>query len=344
MEEGFAIEHEEFRTSTEIGKLVEALSKAQVDFQPIKKSLTAKVKTKSGAEFEYKYADLDAVIDATRPHLSKNGLVIMQFPLSNVQARTLTMVTRLAHLSGEWVEGRISLPSTMRDAFDAQSIGSAMTYGRRYGWSAITGVASEIDDDGKSSIQDGGSHEAQADVAQQRLEEMRAKLTATLPPALRAKLTQAKPATEPVQIATAQPLVLTGKLPPDKEFTAPPAIPMTRGARVAAVSTDEVYGLLKIAKKLQRKPPATGEYMALTVIDPNDKMVKMSCFDNRKYADGSTLFGLLQTVADAGGGAARFSVKRTGQYINVVSPIQIDVISFDEDGMPMVDRGVAAGE
>jgi hypothetical protein len=48
----------------------------------------------------------------------------------------VVVVTRLAHASGEWIEGELPLPVSKADA---QGYGSALTYARRYGLCAITG-------------------------------------------------------------------------------------------------------------------------------------------------------------------------------------------------------------
>jgi hypothetical protein len=57
------------------------------------------------------------------------------------------VVTRLAHTSGEWIEGELAVPVSKADA---QGYGSALTYARRYGLCAITGIAPE-DDDGNAA-------------------------------------------------------------------------------------------------------------------------------------------------------------------------------------------------
>jgi hypothetical protein len=58
--------------------------------------------------------------------------------------------TVLMHESGEWIKGTISL---IPKADDPQSVGSALTYARRYSLSAILGVASEEDDDANAATQ-----------------------------------------------------------------------------------------------------------------------------------------------------------------------------------------------
>ena len=90
--------------------------------------------------FKSKYADLASIFDEIRPKLAATGLAVSQWPQSDG-----SLVTILMHESGEWLEGTY----TMRPADSKpQSLGSAITYARRYALGAILGVASEEDDDG----------------------------------------------------------------------------------------------------------------------------------------------------------------------------------------------------
>ena len=59
----------------------------------------------------------------------------------------LSVETRLLHLSGEWVSTVVTLPV---EKATAQGAGSAISYGRRYGLSAILGLTAE-DDDGNAA-------------------------------------------------------------------------------------------------------------------------------------------------------------------------------------------------
>lgn len=143
--------------SPSIGKLVEALAKAQLQF-------TAVLKDSDNPAYRSKYADLATVIDATRPFLAAEGLTIVQMPharFSEADAKELTLTTLLAHSSGEWISSDLTLPAMMRERFDAQSVGSAITYARRYALAAITGVAQE-DDDGNKAAGVGTKQDAQA--------------------------------------------------------------------------------------------------------------------------------------------------------------------------------------
>ena len=97
--------------------------------------------------FKSKYADLASVIDAARNALSKNNLAVIQ--TTQTINGELVLFTTLSHSSGEWIRGEYPIKPVKQDP---QGFGSAMTYARRYAFSAITGIASE-DDDGNAASQ-----------------------------------------------------------------------------------------------------------------------------------------------------------------------------------------------
>ncbi len=137
-------------TSEIVESLFGALAKAQGMFEQPKK-------THENPFFKSKYADLADIISATRPGLAANELCIIQGAVAG-DGGVVVVPTRLAHSSGQWLQFDVTLPTGKGDA---QAIGSAITYARRYGWSAVTGVASEEDDDGNGATgggNGGGSH------------------------------------------------------------------------------------------------------------------------------------------------------------------------------------------
>lgn len=131
-----------FEMSAEIGKIVGALAKARKAFKPI-------IKAEINPFFKSKYADLAAVIDATKDGLSDNGLAVIQPPAYDRLTGTVEVLTLVAHESGEWIRAILDMPTNKPDA---QGVGSAITYGRRYAYSAILNVASESDDDGNAAV------------------------------------------------------------------------------------------------------------------------------------------------------------------------------------------------
>jgi len=62
------------------------------------------------------------------------------------------VTTTLLHESGQWIRSEIRMPVGGKK--DAHAIGSACTYGRRYGLSALIGIA-QHDDDGNSNVTTG---------------------------------------------------------------------------------------------------------------------------------------------------------------------------------------------
>jgi len=121
------------KTSETVTAILEALAAAELTNPP----KSARADTGS---FSYTYAPLDEVLAAVRPGLRKQGVTITQ-AAGSVDGQP-AVVTRLFHVSGEWLEaGPLVLPGGT-----AQAIGSAITYGRRYQLLAILGLAAEDDD------------------------------------------------------------------------------------------------------------------------------------------------------------------------------------------------------
>lgn len=124
-------------------ELFAAISKAQGEIEGAKKDST-------NPHFKSSYADLASVRDVTREPLAKNGLAILQWPRTTEGG--VEIETILTHQSGQYMSGVLWLPC---GKFDAQGIGSAITYGRRYALMAVTGVA-PVDDDGNAAVESGG--------------------------------------------------------------------------------------------------------------------------------------------------------------------------------------------
>ena len=123
--------------STEIDKLAEALAKAQSEMEGAKKESV-------NPFFKSSYADLHAVIKSAFPYLSKHGLSVSQG--NEMIEAHVCVTTTLMHSSGQWLRSKVKLPLSKKDA---QGVGAAITYGRRYGLSAIVGIA-QYDDDAQS--------------------------------------------------------------------------------------------------------------------------------------------------------------------------------------------------
>lgn len=135
--------------SESVARLFEALSKAQAE-------LDKAVKDSANPFYKSKYADLEAVQDASRPHLAKYGLSITQLPMSGEDG-TVKLATILGHSSGEYIG---SIGGMKPVDTKPQTVGSTLTYLRRYMWAAIAGVA-QTDDDGNDGSGKGGNGSGQ---------------------------------------------------------------------------------------------------------------------------------------------------------------------------------------
>ena len=121
--------------SDSIDKLAQSLSKAQSEMKGAEKKST-------NPFFNSSYADLHTVIESSIPYLTKYGLSVIQG--NEGKPGEFYVTTMLLHESGQWIKSKLRMPI---EKATAQSIGSTITYGRRYGLSAIAGI-SQYDDDG----------------------------------------------------------------------------------------------------------------------------------------------------------------------------------------------------
>lgn len=160
--------------------------------------------------FRARYADLASVWSACREALAKHGLSVSQWPCAwdpaanyvetlvkatqareaggkdrdpAVQAGTITMVTRLAHASGQWLQATMVMPVAKQNP---QAVGSAITYARRYALAAAVGVAPDDDDDGNAASGNAGKQdEAKPDRPKEPtgdiLEEIKSALSSAFP-------------------------------------------------------------------------------------------------------------------------------------------------------------------
>lgn len=102
-------------------------------------------KNAANPHFKSKYADLAEVLNTIRPVFSKHGLSLIQSP--EFDGARVSVVTMLAHKEGGYITAQASCVPAKTDA---QGVGSATTYLRRYSAAAIAGIAQE-DDDGQSA-------------------------------------------------------------------------------------------------------------------------------------------------------------------------------------------------
>ena len=132
--------------SESIAELAVALAKAQA-------VVSTAAKGAENPHFKSKYADLASVWDACRKPLTDHGLSVVQSPRMTFAngAGLVDVETLLLHSSGQWISDTITVPVSK---LDAQGVGSAVTYARRYALAAFASVA-PADDDGNSAFAGG---------------------------------------------------------------------------------------------------------------------------------------------------------------------------------------------
>lgn len=124
--------------SESIEKLALALNKFQSEMTAVKKDSV-------NPFFKSKYADLNGIWEAIRKPLTSNGLSVAQ-TISASEFGT-ALETTLLHISGQFISGQQPIIATKADA---QSMGSAISYCRRYSLSALLGLTAD-DDDGHAA-------------------------------------------------------------------------------------------------------------------------------------------------------------------------------------------------
>lgn len=126
-------------TSDNISELAKVLPQAQASMGDV-------FKNANNPAFRSKYADLAAVVEAVMPALNQHGIALLQ-PASGLVGDVVKVTTMLLHESGQWVRCTTTVAVTKRDA---HGVGSAITYGRRFGLQSMSGVA-PTDDDGNAA-------------------------------------------------------------------------------------------------------------------------------------------------------------------------------------------------
>lgn len=132
-----------FKSSETTVSVYTALLSVQSQLETVKK-------TGVNAHIKSRYATLSDVLSLVRPALNAQGLFLMQYVSESSDA----VYTRIVHASsGEWVEVSVSIQVDQGAKNVMQAIGSCMTYGCRYGLSALLGLAAVEDDDGEAAGQ-----------------------------------------------------------------------------------------------------------------------------------------------------------------------------------------------
>jgi len=129
----------------DISKLATALAKAQSEIEDATKDST-------NPHFKSKYADLASVRSSIRKPLADNGLAYVQ--LVRTAERGVEVETILIHgESGQVIGDTLLIPLQQ---MTPQTVGSGISYGRRYSLMSIIGIAAD-DDDGEAATRSNGN-------------------------------------------------------------------------------------------------------------------------------------------------------------------------------------------
>ena len=131
-------------SSKEQNELFAALAKAQSEFK-------VAAFDESNPHFKSKFASYKALVAATRPALTKNGLSVNHKTITDTDGRQY-MITKLMHGSGQFDASLAPLKPDKK--IDIQGYGSERSYQMRYSYKEIVGACShdKEDDDGAAAV------------------------------------------------------------------------------------------------------------------------------------------------------------------------------------------------
>lgn len=132
-------------SSTGTDQIAKALAAAQLEMKNPGFDTT-------NPHFKNKFASLAAVRNSTVPVLAKHGIALVQELVTDTSPSGQPLIscfTKLYHSSGQTlIFGPLMMPATKPDA---QGLGSAATYAKRYALQAVCGVVGDEDDDGNAA-------------------------------------------------------------------------------------------------------------------------------------------------------------------------------------------------
>jgi hypothetical protein len=135
------------RTSESLVHLAPALAQVHAQLRAIGKDSV-------NPHFHSTFASLEAIMSAVRPVLAAHGLSVLQgahSPHTDEAGRLVAfnVETTLLHASGEWATNVVVMPVAK---CDPQGAGAALSYGRRYGVSALLALVTDEDLDGNDAM------------------------------------------------------------------------------------------------------------------------------------------------------------------------------------------------
>lgn len=137
----------------QVAEMFSSLARAQSRFPTIQKNRVVEVKKGGQLLYRFRYAELGPIQEATRPHLTAEGLSVMQ-PFSRVASESMSLRTIVAHANGAMMVSTVKLAwnPSIRDA------GADLTYMQRYAYSKAFSLAT--DEDAEERAKEGEQVEA----------------------------------------------------------------------------------------------------------------------------------------------------------------------------------------
>tara|TARA_R100001510_G_scaffold57757_1_gene67514 strand:+ start:6655 stop:7308 length:654 start_codon:yes stop_codon:yes gene_type:complete len=125
-----------FEMSSSIAKLALAQTKVQKEIKDL---------PKESKGFAHKYTTFDKLVQYLRPILAKHGISFIQMPCG--ENENVGVITLYMHTSGEYISSKVET-EIIQAQNKYQSMGSAITYFKRYSLASFVGIASDEDTDG----------------------------------------------------------------------------------------------------------------------------------------------------------------------------------------------------
>lgn len=143
--------HERVEARAAAKEFADAMAKFQAECPPISKTSTARIATKGGSAYEYRYAELDEIARTAGPRLHKNGLSYSWDSTISEDGRRIRVVCTVAHTNGHKATASFEAPTaSISGAMSAQQeVAAALTFGRRQSLIQALGLTtSDPDNDG----------------------------------------------------------------------------------------------------------------------------------------------------------------------------------------------------
>lgn len=157
-------------TPIDASKSIASLAKSLAAFQA---EVKQPLKDANNPFFNSKYVPLESVVEAITAVAPKHGLSFTQWATTDISGRVLVH-TMMLHESGENIVFdpiAMTPESNKAGIVTPQSIGSAITYAKRYALSAVFGITSDQDDDGNEASGNGKTKSVSHDISKARIED-----------------------------------------------------------------------------------------------------------------------------------------------------------------------------